>query len=75
MIIISMFILIEHFFFQKFMCNGLLDCVRLTIKDETILGLFKGLSPSLLKAGFVTALHLTFYEQTYNLIHSLVKIV
>lgn len=52
------------------MCNGLLHCIHLTIKNESIFGLFKGLSPSLIKAGFVTALHLTFYEQIFKLLNS-----
>lgn len=55
------------------MCNGLLNCLHLTMKEESVLGLFKGMSPALLKAGFVTALHLTFYEQTFKLLQYLVK--
>ncbi|XP_026820795.1 mitochondrial thiamine pyrophosphate carrier-like [Rhopalosiphum maidis] len=60
-------------FGKKFMCNGLLDCIYVTIKEESFNGLFKGLSPSLIKAGFTTALHLTFYEQTLKLLQSLVN--
>jgi len=60
-------------FGEKFICNGLWNCVRLTIKEESFLGLFKGLSPSLLKAGFVTALHLTVYEQMYTFFDALVN--
>lgn len=52
------------------MCNGFLHCIHLTIKNESFFGLFKGLSPSLIKAGFVTALHLTCYEQIYKLLNS-----
>lgn len=55
------------------MCNGSLDCVCLTLKNESISGLYKGLSPSLIKAGLVTALHLTLYEQIYKLLCSFVE--
>lgn len=55
------------------MCNGLLNCLYLTIKEESVFGLFKGISPALLKAGFVTALHLTLYEQSFKLLQYLVK--
>lgn len=55
------------------MCNGLWDCIYVTVREESIYGLFKGLSPSLLKAGFVTALHLTFYEYTLKLLQPLVN--
>ena len=51
-----------------FKCNGLLDCVVLTAKNEGIHGLFKGLGPSQFKAALSTALHFTFYEQTLRLI-------
>lgn len=61
------------YFFQKFICNGFLDCLRLIIISETFFGLFKGLSPSLLKAGIVTALNLTLYEQSFKFFHCLVK--
>jgi len=61
------FIQSREAFGKKFICSGLLDCIYLTIKEESIFGLFKGLSPSLLKAGIVTALHLTFYEQTIKI--------
>ncbi|XP_016663665.1 mitochondrial thiamine pyrophosphate carrier-like isoform X1 [Acyrthosiphon pisum] len=60
-------------FGKKFMCNGLLDCIYVTLREESISGLFKGLSPSLIKAGFTTALHLTLYEQTFKLLQPLVN--
>lgn len=47
-----------------FECKGLIDCLKLTIKEEGIKGLFKGLVPSQLKATMTTALHYTVYEQT-----------
>ncbi|XP_025203459.1 mitochondrial thiamine pyrophosphate carrier-like isoform X2 [Melanaphis sacchari] len=60
-------------FGKKFICNGLLNCIYVTVKEESIRGFFKGLSPSLIKAGFTTALHLTLYEQTFKLLQSLVN--
>lgn len=50
-------------FGKFFRCNGLLDCVRVTIKEERIQGLFKGLAPSQIKAAATSALHFTMYEQ------------
>ncbi|XP_001603742.1 mitochondrial thiamine pyrophosphate carrier isoform X2 [Nasonia vitripennis] len=51
-----------------FRCNGLVNCLVLTTKQEGIRGLFKGLGPSQFKAALMTALHFTFYEQALNLI-------
>ncbi|XP_058809047.1 mitochondrial thiamine pyrophosphate carrier [Phymastichus coffea] len=53
-----------------FKCNGLVDCLVLTAKQEGVPGLFKGLGPSQFKAALMTALHFTFYEQTLYLIRS-----
>ncbi|XP_014604508.1 PREDICTED: mitochondrial thiamine pyrophosphate carrier [Polistes canadensis] len=50
-------------FGKFFECKGLIDCFRVTIRDEGAKGLFKGLLPSQLKAAITTALHFTFYEQ------------
>lgn len=49
-------------FGKQFVCRGLLDCLRHTMKEEGMLGLFKGLSPSLYKAVFSSALHFGAYE-------------
>lgn len=49
-------------FGQNFVCNGLLDCIRKTYTFEGIIGLYKGLSPSLIKAVVTTALHFSSYE-------------
>ncbi|XP_050438793.1 mitochondrial thiamine pyrophosphate carrier-like [Adelges cooleyi] len=59
-------------FGEKFVCKGLVNCIRNTIMKESFFGLFKGLAPSLLKAGFVTALNFTFYEQSLRFFHNLV---
>ncbi|XP_035718764.1 mitochondrial thiamine pyrophosphate carrier-like [Vespa mandarinia] len=50
-------------FGRFFKCKGLIDCLRVTIKDEGVKSLFKGLLPSQLKAALTTAFHFTFYEQ------------
>ncbi|EFN62832.1 Mitochondrial deoxynucleotide carrier [Camponotus floridanus] len=50
-------------FGKFFQCNGLLDCLRVTVKEERIQGLFKGLVPSQIKAAATSALHFTMYEQ------------
>lgn len=48
---------------KAFTCSGLVNCFAETIRFENTLGLFKGLSPSLLKAVTVNALIFTIYEQ------------
>ncbi|OAD58648.1 Mitochondrial thiamine pyrophosphate carrier [Eufriesea mexicana] len=47
-----------------FECKGFVDCLKLVIKNEGLTGLFKGLTPSQLKAVMTTALHFTIYEQS-----------
>lgn len=58
-------------FGKFFQCNGLLDCLRLTIKEEGVQGLFKGLLPSQVKAATTSALHFTAYEQVLLLLKML----
>ncbi|KAL6441111.1 hypothetical protein ACFW04_003443 [Cataglyphis niger] len=58
-------------FGKFFQCNGLLDCLRLTIKEEGMQGLFKGLVPSQIKATITSALHFTVYEQVLLLLKML----
>ncbi|KAL7299801.1 hypothetical protein TKK_0007545 [Trichogramma kaykai] len=53
-----------------FRCSGLIHCLVLTVKQEGVAGLFKGLVPSQWKAALMTALHFTFYEQTLYFIRS-----
>lgn len=49
-------------FGQTFSCRGLNDCLRRIYHTEGILGFFKGLQPSLIKAVFTTAMHFASYE-------------
>lgn len=53
---------------KPFQCSGLISCFAETIRFENTMGLFKGLSPSLLKAVTVNALIFTIYEQTCSLL-------
>jgi len=58
-------------FGKFFQCNGLLDCLKVTIKEEGVQGLFKGLVASQIKATITTALHFTTYEQVLLLLKML----
>lgn len=55
-------------FGKFFQCNGLLDCLTMTIREEGVSGLFKGLVPSQVKAAAVTALYFTTYDQVLFLL-------
>ncbi|PSN43916.1 Mitochondrial thiamine pyrophosphate carrier [Blattella germanica] len=55
-------------FGKPFICHGLIECLVTTIREEKMIGLFKGLWPSLLKAAVTTALHFYIYEQTCHAI-------
>ncbi|KAL6268474.1 hypothetical protein P5V15_001607 [Pogonomyrmex californicus] len=55
-------------FGKFFQCNGLVDCFKITVKEEGMQGLFKGLVPSQVKAAATTALHFTVYEQVLLLL-------
>lgn len=50
-------------FGKQLYCNGLFDCIRLTISDEGFLALYKGYGPSVLKAILVSALHFAVYDE------------
>ncbi|XP_040605986.1 mitochondrial thiamine pyrophosphate carrier [Mesocricetus auratus] len=49
--------------------GGLLDLTKQVLQDEGTLGLFKGLSPSLLKAALSTGFMFFWYELFCNLFH------
>ncbi|KAG8222895.1 hypothetical protein J437_LFUL003540 [Ladona fulva] len=42
--------------------KGVWQCLHTTVQEEGFLGLFKGYTPSVLKASLVSALHFAFYE-------------
>lgn len=50
-------------FGKQMYCNGLLHCIKLIIAEEGYLALYKGYSPSVLKAVFVSALHFSIYDE------------
>ncbi|XP_066589264.1 mitochondrial thiamine pyrophosphate carrier-like [Prorops nasuta] len=51
-------------FGKFFQCKGLIDCTIKIIKDEGVMGMYKGLIPSQLKAAITSALYFSFYEQS-----------
>ncbi|KAF2881021.1 hypothetical protein ILUMI_25169 [Ignelater luminosus] len=56
---------VEHHrreFGTVFVCKGMIDCFIKMYHTEGILGLFKGLNPSLVKAVVTTAIHFSSYE-------------
>lgn len=53
---------------ETMFCTTMKQCLLSTVKQEGFLGLFKGLSPSLLKAGISTAIYFTMYDLVCNLI-------
>ncbi|KAG8277059.1 hypothetical protein J6590_050896 [Homalodisca vitripennis] len=61
-------------FGKNFLCSSLTTCLSETVKEEKLLGLFKGLMPSLLKASIVNALIFTFYEKTHSILCDLYEI-
>lgn len=57
-------------FGEAFVCDGFFDCVRKIYHKESLLGFYKGLNASLLKAAVVTALHFATFEYFSNLFKS-----
>ena len=55
-------------FGRPFVCDGMVDCFRKIYGGEGFAGMFKGLSPSLLKAIATSALHFSTYELICSLI-------
>lgn len=51
-------------FGQNFSTSGLFDCISKIVKTEGVIALYKGLWPSTIKAGLVSALYFTFYENS-----------
>lgn len=52
----------RKYFGKTFSCKGMFDCIQKIYLIEGLLGLFKGLSPSLVKAVATSALHFASYE-------------
>lgn len=57
-------------FGKHFVCDGLLDCLAMTVKNEGMRALYKGLGPTMLKSGATTALHFVFYDEIVKFLTS-----
>lgn len=57
-------------FGSGFWCTNLITCLVTTFKNERIRGIYKGLTPTLVKAGANTALHFMYYEEVLRLLNS-----
>lgn len=53
---------------RHFQCHGVWNCLQTTVRQEGILGLYKGITPSIWKAGFTSALNFCIYDNLLNLI-------
>ncbi|XP_014248213.1 mitochondrial thiamine pyrophosphate carrier-like isoform X2 [Cimex lectularius] len=52
----------------NFYCKGLFNCIKLVLKNEGFFALFKGWTPSVIKAVLTTASHFVIYEETCKLL-------
>lgn len=51
--------------------NGMWDCLATTIRTEGVLGLYRGLFPSVLKTTLGSGLSFTFFRSTKNLLENI----
>ena len=54
---------------QKF--TGLFNCFSITIRNEGLVGIYKGYYPSMLKAAFSSGLAFFFYENLSNFVRNM----
>lgn len=58
----------RKYFGKVFTCKGMIDCMHKIYVTEGVPGLFKGLSPSLIKAISTSALHFALYDYFVSLL-------
>ncbi|XP_053965796.1 mitochondrial thiamine pyrophosphate carrier-like [Anastrepha ludens] len=50
-------------------CKGVFHCIELTMREEGIMGFYKGIYPTLIKSGLMTAFYFTIYDRCKLLLH------
>ncbi|KAM3960757.1 mitochondrial thiamine pyrophosphate carrier [Aphomia sociella] len=53
-------------FGRQIYCNGIIECIKITIGEGGFLALYKGYGPSILKAVLTTSLHFAVYDEIKN---------
>lgn len=53
---------------RHFTCDGVVECFLATIRREGVLGLYKGISASVIKAMVTTALNFGIYDEVKKLL-------
>lgn len=49
-------------------CWGIIQCFQLTVHKEGIRGLYKGMTPTLIKSGWMTGLHFGLYDKIFSIL-------
>lgn len=49
-------------------CWGIIQCFELTVEKEGFRGLYKGMTPTLLKSGWMTGLHFGLYDKIFSIL-------